>query len=181
MGDDVDEYLKDKDLYRAKEDIGEMIDQIEGCLKRGGFDNDDVIYLIKMWAKANVRAGLTLIDWRNWSFSRDTPEPPANTKRSQWLLRRLELYKGALRPGDESQQLYYDSREALLNFVWDYNLRIRGDVNRFNDFQHKLVQLMTLGSHGLMEEDIYISMQKAHHTYIPDYYKPTHRRIGRRR
>ena len=56
MGDDVEEYLQNKDLDMAKEDLGEMIDQIEGCIKRGGFDNEDVLYLIKMWSKANVRA-----------------------------------------------------------------------------------------------------------------------------
>jgi len=181
MGDDVDEYLKNKDLDAAKDDLGEMIDQIEGCFKRGGFDNDDVLYLIKMWSKANVRAGLTLIDWRYWSFSREMPAPPAHTSRSQWLLRMLELYQNVLKPGDESHQLYYDSREALINFVWSYNLHIHDDVNRSNDFRHKLDQLAALGSRGLMDEDIYIFIEKSNHTYRPDPYKPMHRGNGRRR
>jgi len=181
MGDDVEEYLQNKDLDMAKEDLGEMIDQIEGCIKRGGFDNEDVLYLIKMWSKANVRAGLTLLDWRYWRFARDVAQPPGKTKRSQWLLRRLELYQGVLKPGDESHQLYYDSREALLNFVWEYNLYIHDDANQVNDFRHKLDQLAALGSRGLVDEDIYISIEKANHSYRPDHYKPMHRRNGRGR
>jgi hypothetical protein len=181
MGDGVDEYLKLKDLDMAKADLEEMIDHLESCIKRGGFENDDIIFLIKMWSKANVRAGLTLIDWEYWRLHHEPAKLAGNSKRSVWLRHRLEDYQSILTPGYESHQLYYNAREALLNFVWDYHRQILDDVNRSTDFLHQLVQLAAQGVRGLMDEDIYISIQKANHIYRPDAYRPSHRRNGRRR
>ena len=117
--------------------------------KRRGFDNDDVIRMIKLWTKATViRLGLSQeVDWVYYRFKREPAKLAANQKRSDVLWSALVDFQYNLRNLDH----YHRSRQAMLNFVWDYHRRIT-DVDQDTDFMSKINLMISAGLEGLAKD-----------------------------
>jgi len=144
-----------KNLDLAVADLDEMIDTLDGFMKRGGFDNDCVIYLIKAWSKVNILSGLNLESFAYWRMKRLPPPLHGKQKRSQLLSRALDDYRNTLKPGAESGDYFRRADEAMLNFVWDYRQHIADDVNRETGFVGEINKIMTEGRNGIMKEEVF--------------------------
>jgi len=144
-----------KNLALALTDLDELIDTLDGYIKRSGFDNDGVMYLIKGWAKVNILSGLNLDSLPYWRMKRTPPALVGKLKRSQVLSRSLDDYRNTLGPGTESGDYFRRADEAMLNFVWDYRLHIADDVNQETDFAHKINALIAEGRDGLMKDEVF--------------------------
>jgi hypothetical protein len=153
MGDG--DYISYKNLDLAVEDLGEMIDTLDGYIKRGGIDNNGVIYLIKAWSKVNILSGLNLDSAPYWRMKRLPPPLTGKLKRSQVLSRALDDYRNTLRPGAESGDYFRRADEAMLNFVWDYRQHITDDVNRETVFVHEINRIVNEGRNGIMKEEVF--------------------------
>jgi hypothetical protein len=135
----------------ATEDLDELIDVLEADIKKGGFENDDVIWMIKVWTKVTILAGLTNTLKAYWAMKR-APSKIAG-KRSQALLRALEDYSKALENSNtKSGDFFHRANDAMLNFVWDYRQHISGKQEA--DFVHQIQVFMTLSTDKFMQETL---------------------------
>ena len=143
-------YLKDKDLAKKTLDLSE--DTIIGCQpgKSGpglhqGFHNDDVILMIKLWEKAIiVRLGFSDRDWAVYTMNREPPKLAAGQKRSEVLLKAVDVFTHNL----DNPDWYHQAQQAMLNFVLEYR-RSLTDVNDRRDFVTILVQVVKSGAAGV--------------------------------
>ena len=150
MGD----YSEYKSVDMAVFTLEALIRKIRACQdgsvhnKRPGFDNDDVIWMIKVWSKATlVRLGLSGSDWIYYRFKREPAKLAGKQKRSDVLWMALADFKVSL----QNQDQYRRSREAMLNFVWDFHRRI-SDVDQSTDFVTQVNQLISGGVDALVKE-----------------------------
>jgi hypothetical protein len=140
-----------KNIDIATEDLDELIDQLETNIKNGGFNNDNVIWLIKAWTKVITLAGLTNELRGYWIMNR--PPTAVGGKRSQVLLRALEAYSSLLEKGVTSGDFYTRARDSMLNFVWDYRHHISGKQEM--DFVHQLQRLTAMNTDQSMQEKVF--------------------------
>jgi hypothetical protein len=139
----------------ASEDLDELIEVLKADIKTGGFHNDDVIWMIKVWTKVTILAGLNN-DLRGYWIMKRPPTKVAG-KRSQLLVRTLEDYsnmleKSANDPTLRSGDSYHWARDAMLNFVWDYRQHLSSSQEM--DFVHQLQVFTALSTDQLMQEAI---------------------------
>ena len=146
--------MVEKNLDVAQMALGELIDDLEGSMKGGGFDNAAVIDLIEKWTLVNLFAGLSLRSWPYWVMKRVPPQLAAGQKRSKVLLRALEDYQNTLGPGRESGDYWLRADDAMMNFVWDYRQHILDDVDKETDFHHKISQMMSAGAEALVDAGV---------------------------
>ena len=139
----------------ANEDLDELIEGIQAHIKTGGFDNDFVIWMIKVWTRVTILAGLNN-DLRGYWIMKRPPTPVAG-KRSLSLVRTLENYSSMLEksgnnPSLRSGDAYYWARDGMLNFVWDYRQHLSSSQEM--DFVHRLQVYTTLNTDQLMQEEL---------------------------
>jgi hypothetical protein len=117
--------------------------------KRRGFDNDDVIRMIKLWTKATViRLGLSQeVDWVYYRFKREPAKLVGKQKRSDVLWNAVADFQMNVENLDSKRR----AQEALLNFVWDYHSRIT-DVDQGTDFISKVNLMISAGMDKLATE-----------------------------
>lgn len=151
MGDYYHDYLS-KDM--AEWGFDALMDTIRACQKgtahnkRIGFDNDNVIWMIKLWTKTSVlRLGYRQEEWVYYRFKREGSKLAAKQKRSDVLWYALSVFQ--LNP--ENLDYYHRAREAMLNFVWDYHWRI-SDVDQNTDFISKINLMVSAGLEGLAND-----------------------------
>jgi len=151
MGDYYHDYLSDD---MAAFGLDALTDGIRACQKgtahnkKIGFDNDNVIWMIKLWSKtATLRLGYLQEDWILYRFKREPAKLAANQKRSDVLWSALVDFQYNLRNLDH----YHRSRQAMLNFVWDYHRRI-SDVDQDTDFMSKINLMISAGLEGLAKD-----------------------------
>jgi len=138
-------------LTGAAEDLDELIDVLEADMKKGGFENDDVIWLIEVWTKVTILAGLTDTLKAYWAMKR-TPSRIVG-KRSLVLLHALEDYSKALEHSStKSGDFFHRANDAMLNFVWDYRQHISGKVE--TEFVHRIQVFMALSTDKLMQQEL---------------------------
>lgn len=149
---------EDLRTYRDKDIASDTLEALEntiitcqkGIARDGhrGFNNDDVIFMIKAWKKATeVRMGYSTDDWIMYRFKREPAKLAGNTKRSDVLWYSVSNFRGNMENRD-----YYDrARDAMLNFVWDYHRKIT-DVDQITDFVAKLNMTIAAGLSGLVQE-----------------------------
>lgn len=102
--------------------LEELTAFLERRISRGGFDNESVIWMIKVWTKIGTRL-------RGAGFHRQATvyyvmkrEPAAASgKRSQILLRALENFERMLTGhGITDGDAFRNADRAMLDFVWEY-------------------------------------------------------------
>lgn len=136
-------------LTAATEDLDELIEVLQADIKKGGFDNDDVIWMIEVWTKVTILAGLTDTLKAYWAMKR-TPSKIVD-KRSLVLLHALEDYSKALEHSDsKSGDFFHRANDAMLNFVWDYRQHLSGKQE--TDFVHQIHLFMALSTDKFMKE-----------------------------
>lgn len=148
-------YLKDKDV--AKRTLELLEDKITGCLpgKTGpglhqGFHNEDVILMIKLWEKAIIlRLGFSDRDWAIYTSNGAPPKLAAGQKRSQVLLRAIDVFTHNL----DNTDWYHQAQQAMFNFVLEYR-RDLTDVNDRTDFETTLSRVVKAGPQGLADEPL---------------------------
>ena len=138
----------------AKTTLDALSDKIRACQRgsahnrRRGFDNDDVILMIKLWKKATeVRMGYTPGDWVYYRFKHEPAKLAGNQKRSDVLWNAVVDFEVNL----DNRDLYRRASEAMLNFVWDFHRKIT-DVDQDTDFISKLNMVISAGLTGLANE-----------------------------
>ena len=138
-----------KNIDVAIEDLDELIEVLKAEIKQGGFENDDVIWLIKVWTKVTILAGLNN-NLKNYWIMKRAPSKITG-KRSQVLLRALEDYSNFLeKPGTRSGDFFNRANDAMLNFVYDYRQHLSNKEEI--DFINQLHRFMGLNTEQLMQE-----------------------------
>jgi|HubBroStandDraft_2_1064218.scaffolds.fasta_scaffold252570_1 hypothetical protein len=148
-------YLRDKDM--AKKTLDLLEDTIIGCQPRKsgpglhqGFHNDDVILMIKLWEKAIIlRLGFSDRDWAVYTSNREPPKLAAGQKRSEVLLRAIDVFTHNL----DNLDWYHQAQQAMLNFVLEYRMDLT-DVNDRTDFVTTLSRVVKAGPQGLADEPL---------------------------
>lgn len=136
-------------LTAATEDLDELIEVLQADIKKGGFDNDGVIWMIEVWTKVTILAGLTDTLKAYWAMKR-TPSKIVD-KRSLVLLHALEDYSKALEHSNaKSGDFFHRANDAMLNFVWDYRQHLSGKQE--TDFVHQIQVFMALSTDKFMKE-----------------------------
>jgi hypothetical protein len=147
--------MPEKNLDLAGDGLNQLVEGVEACMNGGGFNNKNVIWMIKAWTEVNLLAGLTLRSYGYWQMKR-LPAPLAKgQKRSQVLLRALDQYLQTLGPGRESGDYWVRADEAMLNFVWDYRQHILDDVDKETDFVHQIMQFMQSGGYKVEFDQVF--------------------------
>jgi hypothetical protein len=147
-----------KNIDVAVLDLDELIERLDYFIKKGGFDNDAVVWLIKVWTKVVIRLGNTTGLSAYWVMKR-TPSKIA-TKRSLELDHALDAYSHVVGdPNTRFGDFFRRVNDAMLNFVWDYRQHISGQQE--TDFVHKVQNFMGLSVDKLMQEMIFKMDQSA--------------------
>lgn len=116
-----------------------------------GFENDDVIWLIKAWTKVVINLGL-LNELRPYWVMKRVP-PKIGGRRSEVLMRALDDYGSILeKTKSPTGDFYVRAREAMVNFVWEYRLRISGETEQ--DFVHQIQKIVAMSNDALMKEEV---------------------------
>jgi hypothetical protein len=159
MGDYYHDYLN-KDL--AESGLDALMDAIRASQKgtasrRAGFDNDSVVWMIKLWTKTTaLRLGLRQEEWIYYRFKREASKLAAKQKRSDVLWSALSVFQLNLGNLD----YYHRAREAMFNFVWDYHWRI-SDVDQNTDFMSKINLMLSAGLEGLANDAFFPAESQA--------------------
>lgn len=139
-----------KNIDVAIEDLDELIEVLEADIKQGGFDNDGVIWMIKVWTKVTILAGINNNNIKAFWIMKRAPSKITG-KRSQVLLRALEDYSNFLeKPGTRSGDFFTRVNDAMLNFVWDYRQHLSSKQEM--DFVNQLHRFIGLKTEQLMQE-----------------------------
>lgn len=118
--------------------------------KHRGFDNEDVIRMIKLWKKATViRLGLPEEDWIFYRFKREPSNLAGKQKRSDVLWNAVSDFQMNV----ENLDSYRRSSETMRNFVWDYHSKIT-DVNQETDFVSQVNMMISAGLEKLATEQL---------------------------
>lgn len=153
---------KDKDT--AIEDLEFLIGSIQTAMsgrarkdRKKGFDNRQVLFMIKAWTKICIRTEISGdTGWHTWLSKRE-PSSLAGThlKRSQALVLALENYQRALEANGDTTSYYHRAADAMMNFVWDYRQHILDDVDRDSEFVNSITPLMSKGTDQFMDDPIF--------------------------
>jgi hypothetical protein len=151
MGDYYHDYLSDD---MASFGLDALTDGIRACQrglahnKKIGFDNDDVMWMIKLWSKtATLRLGYLQEDWIYYRFKREPAKLAGKQKRSDVLWNALVDFQNNVHNLDN----YHRARQAMLNFVWDFHRRIT-DVDQETDFMSQVNLMISAGLEGLTKD-----------------------------
>jgi hypothetical protein len=157
-----------KDRAVAIEDLDFLIESIQTAMngrarkdRKKGFDNRQVLFMIKAWTKISIRAEVSGdTSWYTW-LSRREPSSLAGThlKRSETLVLALQHYQSALETDMDVSSYYHRAADALMNFVWDYRQHIVDDPDLDSQFVNNITPLMSKGLDQLMEDPVFPSEQ----------------------
>jgi len=147
--------MGDYDKYLAKKTLELLEDTIIGCQpeKSGpgaheGFENEDVILMIKLWEKAIIlRLGFSDRDWAVYTSNHEPPKLAKGQKRSEVLLKAIDVFTHNL----DNTDWYHQAQQAMFNFVLEYRRGLR-DVNTRTDFVTKISRVVQAGPQGLADE-----------------------------
>lgn len=137
----------DKDIASAI--LDELETQLKAWIKRGGFDNKAVIWMIKAWTKAGMylRGDSYHAKCCTYFRMKRTPQP-THQKRSQVLLSAINAYTDMLNKHGTTEGDFFNRAErAMIDFVWEYHSHISqlADRNRTeNEFIAMLVRWQNL-------------------------------------
>jgi len=152
-----------KDMGIAIQDLDFMIDSIQTAMngkfrkdRKKGFDNRQVIFMIKAWYKVQIRSEIGGGTPPAYWFSRNEPAKLVGSqKRSEVLVRALEDYQRTLERDGDRSSYYYRANDAMLNFVWDYHQHIVDDVDRETEFINSVKQAMFRSLDNFMKDAIF--------------------------
>ena len=155
---------KDRDL--AIEDLGFLIDSIETAMNgrarkdhKKGFDNRQVLFMIKAWTKICIRTEISGdTGWHTWLSKREPSNlTGTHQKRSEVLVLALEHYQRVLEANGDTTSYYHRAADAMMNFVWDYRQHIVDDVDLDTAFVNSITPLMSMGVDQFMEDPVFPS------------------------
>jgi hypothetical protein len=135
----------------AVAELDEMTTFLKGRIEAHGFNNDNVIWLIKAWTKVVINLGLTNELRGYWVFKREPPKIAG--KRSMALMRALDDYSTVLESSKTTTgDFYIRARDAMVNFVWDYRKQLSGNLE--TDFVHRVQKVSVMRDAEIMQEEI---------------------------
>lgn len=137
----------------AVENLDELTTLLAADIKNGGFDNDSVMKVIKIWDK--IATGLKGSYHKQavayWLMKRQPSKTDGKTSKA--LLRALDTYQQVLENnGTIDGDFFNRVDDAMRNFVWDYRQHLQGHSEI--DFVHDLQKWQSLSDNKVMQSEL---------------------------
>ena len=137
-------------LSRAAEYLDFMIESMNNSMKMGGFDNDSVMWLIKIWTKIglNSRGDNYHNNMKGTWVMKRQPKIKA-AKKSVILRNALSTLLSVVEKTNYGRfQYFISAQEAMIDFVWEYRHRLSG--NQEADFVHQAQKWLNMSTDDVL-------------------------------
>jgi hypothetical protein len=147
----------------AVANLDELEDYLSATIKRGGFDpqHKNVMWMLKAWVKCAIQANHP--DYHKLAtayFVMKRDPSPITGSRSKTLLRDIGSFKTVLATHRTTHGDFFNRVDVgMRDFVWEYRKRLAGKTGQ--EFEAKLMALMSMGKDGLMKEKLFKMDQHA--------------------
>lgn len=131
--------------------LEELTSFIERRIKHGGFDNESVIWMIKVWTKIGTRLRGPGFHRQATAYYVMKREPSAASgKRSQVLLRAMDSLETMITAhGITDGDYFRNADRAMLDFVWEYRKHLPAQGGKGNSEQDFVKMLLNWQSQSV--------------------------------